>query len=120
MLLILVTLIGLVAGVWVLIKREEQRHVRQGYWVEYLSPGRVRDDKETFAVVYHEAERWQFFYGKTARRGELDRLLFPDEAAWQSRSPNWLNGKRVLVLSRIQKDLKRIEITIVPEFPSAV
>ncbi len=114
----LLILAVLAAIIWVLIKRDEQKHIRQGNWVEYVSPGRLRGNEDDFAVVYHELERWQFFYGKTTGHGKPDQLSFPDDAAWQEQSPDWLNGKRELVLERIEHGIKHIEIVGVPEFPS--
>jgi len=118
MTIISLTLVGIGAVVWVLIKRDERKHVRQGYWVEYVSPGRLRADEDDFAVVYHELERWQFFCGKTNGQGKSDQLSFPDDAAWQEQSPGWLSGKREIVLERVERGIKHIEIVIVPEFPS--
>lgn len=108
---------GLAAIAWVLVKWDERKHIRQGYWVEYVSPGQLRGNEDDFAVVYHELERWQFFSGKTSRHGKPDQLSFPDEAAWQEQSPGWLSGKREIVLERIERGTKNMEIVTVPGFP---
>ncbi len=97
-------------AVWVMIKQDERRRARQGYWVEYLSPGQLRADEDGFAVVYHEADRWHFFYGKVGSPQNLNRLLVPDAAQWQAQLPDWLHGRREVVLERIGRDAKWVEI----------
>ena len=105
------TICATLAG-WVMMKRDGRRRALQGYWVEYLSPGVLRAGDDDFAVVYHEADRWQFFYGKVGRPQAPDRLFVPDEARWQAQMPGWLRGRRGAVLERIEWEAKRVQIVL--------
>ena len=94
-------LICLGSILWFLVKQDERKRIRAGYWVEYLSPGQLRGDEESFAVVYHEGEQSQFFYGKIGG-ASTHKLSFPSDVNWQAEMPEWLDGKRSIVLARIQ------------------
>ena len=107
LLLILICAIGILC---VFVKMEERKHIREEYWVEYLSPGRLRGDEDTFAVVYHEGEQQQFFNGKIGNRSRLDQLVFPDEESWLKGAPEWLQGKRQIVLKRILANTGNLSI----------
>ena len=39
------------AGIfWFLVKRDERKRIRAGYWAEHLSPGQLREDEKSFAL----------------------------------------------------------------------
>lgn len=97
-------------GGWIMMKQEERRRALRGYWVENISPGVLRADDGDFAVVYHEAGRCQFFYGKIGDRQNPDRLFVPGETRWQTQMPNWLHGRRETVLERIEQEARRVQI----------
>ncbi len=75
-------------SIWIMVKREEQRHVARGFWVEYVSPGVLRAGEEDFAVVYYEGDRWQFFYGNKSQSSGAESLSVPDESGWQALMPD--------------------------------
>ena len=94
----------------VMIKHQERKRVEQGFWVEYISPGRLRAGENDFAVVYHEGNVSHFFYGSIDRSSRLEKLNVPDEVRWQEQVPDWLLGKRAVVLEHIRQRLRRVEI----------
>ena len=98
------------AGIfWFLVKRDERKRIRAGYWVEHLSPGQLREDEKSFAVVYHEGEQSQFFHGRIDGAA-LHRLPFPSDADWQAQMPEWLHGKRLPVHERIKRRMSNLLI----------
>ena len=105
----ILVLICLASIFWFLVKRDEHKRIRAGYWLEYLSPGQLREDEKRFAVIYHEGEQSQFFYGKIAG-ATLHQLSFPSDANWQAEMPKWLHGKRKLVRERIQSKMTNLLI----------
>lgn len=86
---------------------ERQRRKRQGYWVEYFSPGVLKADEDDFAVVYHAGEKSHWFSGKTSRSPAPDILSVPNQSAWQGQVPEWMSEKRGIILERIEQKVNR-------------
>ncbi|MEO7718477.1 MAG: hypothetical protein ABIY70_19930 [Capsulimonas sp.] len=53
------------------ILKERRRRQKEGYWLEFLSPGVLRGDDDEFAVVYHEGGKQKFFTGKIRQREQV-------------------------------------------------
>lgn len=84
--------------------------MKEGFWVDYLGPMKLRAADDDMSLVYHEGERWQFFYGKICSEPCSEELFVPDEAQWQERMPDWLQGRRDLVVQRIQQKFKHVHL----------
>ena len=89
---------------------EQRRRQRIGCWLEYLSPDRLRDGEDDFAIVYHEEKEQHFFSGKVGRPHSPDILTVPSADEWQDQVPVWMREKRDAILSRIQQEFSRVQI----------
>ena len=98
---VLMTLTGVVG---IAVVRARHHRLAQGYWVEYISPARLRADEHEFAIVYHEDKESIFFEGREQARPEQDHLSIPSAAAWDSRTPLWAQGRREIITQRLLAD----------------
>jgi hypothetical protein len=85
------------AGLAVFVSRKIR-----GYWVEYVAPGRLREDDADFAVVYHEGSRELMLLGRKRPKPEADVLFVPPEGSWSSRVEPWALGRRAQILDRLR------------------
>jgi hypothetical protein len=90
-------LVGVVAAVFY---REHRRCKGEGFYVEYLSPGLVRDGPDDWGVVYREGENALRFYGKIIAR-DRDILHVPSLENWLRIVPEWARDRREIILQRI-------------------
>lgn len=93
-----------------LLLRERWRRQRQGYWLEYLSPGQLRVGEDDFAIVYHEEKSQHFFQGKVGRHAAPDVLTVPSVNEWETHTPAWMHEKRDAILQQIQVKFSRVQI----------
>ena len=115
---VLVTIIVVALAIWWSIHQDNQRQIRRGYWVEYLSPGRLRDGNDDCALIYHEGNNSVTFYGKERNRGRDSIIFVPSSSAWPTEVSEWAKDHREIFLTRIQQEKKFIQIETKPDPPT--
>ncbi len=76
---------------------------RRGYWIEVLSPNRLRGEPDVFGVVYREGEREIWFMGRELSARCKWPLEIPSAAAWEASIGDWATGRRTEILRRVQE-----------------
>lgn len=105
--LALAVIVALAAWGGVSWKREQQRRMREGYWIEWLTPGRVRDGPDDAALVYHEGEREYGLPAKERIDGDGAKLYVPSPARWNEAAPEWARDRRDEIIGRVEAWLRR-------------
>ena len=113
---ILAAIIAIALAIWWSIHRDNQWHIRQGYRVEYLSPGIIRGGEDECGVVYHEGKNSVKFYGEVRRRDSI--IFVPSSSTWPDEVSTWAKGRRETILSRIQQEKSFIKIETKPDPPT--
>lgn len=79
-------------------------HRLRGYWIEYVSPGLLRNEDGDFAVVYHEGSRQLMLLGVQRPKPEADILFVPPEETWGRRVEPWARSRRAQIVDRLLHD----------------
>ena len=106
-------LLGGAAFLWWQVLRTRRAIERQGFEVEYLSPGVLRGAEDEFAIAYHEGPNVVYFSGTVGRRGHRDQLVLPGTTAWDERVEPFARGRRDEIVGRIREDplvAKRVDL----------
>jgi hypothetical protein len=82
----------------------QRRTIKSEFWVEYLSPARLRGGSKQFAIVYHEGVREIAFNGLVRCPPERDLLYFPPAEAWPAAVEAWARERRSEILERLRED----------------
>lgn len=94
LLLCLVSGVAVIIALAILAKEAERK--KNGYWVEYISPGVLRADEDEFALVYHDKAGDMCFTG-------TEKINFPSPKEWERKAPIWAKGQRQLIIDRVCK-----------------
>jgi hypothetical protein len=81
--------------------RKERELQSQGYHVELVLPGVLRDGLDDIAVVYYNARGQIWLPGKIEKGKYV--LLFNAPLGWDSKAPRWAWDEKSTVLERIAK-----------------
>jgi len=110
----IVVLVVVPLGLYLAISSARDKRLREarGYWVEYLSPGRLRAGQDDIAVVYHEPDLAVYFSGRQRPRPARTLLEIPSPSAWSSKVPEGRRERRDVILARVLADglVKRCEV----------
>lgn len=88
--------------------RKNRELLRQGFHVEWVSPGVVRAGPDDIAIVYHDPRGEISFEGKEVGRNAVVHI--PASSAWKLKVPDWAKDQRHIIIERICKANKRIII----------
>lgn len=90
------------------IGRKERELSQQGFHVEWVSPGVLRDGLDDMAIVYHDLKGEIWFPGKIVRGKSI--VTIPDFHAWDNKVPEWAKDQRQTIIERIGKSHPKVII----------